>query len=349
MLDALSTWSGETLHVRFDHPTATWMLVAIHHARRGSAGGGTRMKRYPSVDAAVADALALAEAMTYKWTLAGIPIGGAKAVLAVPDGLDAGARSDLLRRYGSFVASLRGAFRTGPDVGTSPEDMDVIAETGGEHVSSRASQGVEGGSTAPTAVGVLAGIRAAVAHVLEEPSLAGRTIAIQGLGGVGSRLATALDAAGARVVACDLDASAARRAAEGGRIEIVEPAAIYDVPCDVFAPCALGGVLNGDTIPRLRCRIVAGAANNQLAELEDARRLRERGITYAPDYAVNAGGVIGVVGVESYGWSEEQARLEVEGRITGTLREIFGLAERDGIDTETAARRLARQRLSKEG
>jgi leucine dehydrogenase len=348
MLDALRSWSGETLHVRFDHASGTLMLVAIHHARRGRAGGGTRMKTYLSTEAAVEDATALAEAMTYKWALAGIPIGGAKAVLAVPRDLDPAARPDLLRRYGSFVASLRGAFRTGPDVGTTPEDMDVIAETGGENVSSRASQGVEGGSTAPTAVGVLAGIRAAVEHVFADGQLAGRTIAIQGLGGVGSRLAAALSGEGARVVASDVDAAAVRRAQEVSRAESVAPDAIYDVECDVFAPCALGAVLDRETIPRLRCRVVAGAANNQLAELDDARRLHERHILYAPDYAVNAGGVIGVVGVESFGWSEEQAKTEVEGRVTANLREIFALAERDGVDTETAARRLARQRLADE-
>jgi leucine dehydrogenase len=347
MREALRGWSGETLHSRFDHETGTLMVIAVHLARRGRAGGGTRMKSYPTEDAAIVDALALAEAMTYKWALAGIPIGGAKAVLAVPPDLDAAARPDLLRRYGSFVASLRGAFRTGPDVGTTPEDMDVIAETGGEHVSSRASQGIAGGSTAPTAVGVLAGLRAAIAHVIGDGPLRERTIAIQGLGGVGGRLAASLRSEGARVVACDVDAESARRADDAG-VEIVAPDAVYDVACDAFAPCALGGVLNRDTIPRLRCRIVAGAANNQLAELDDARRLHERGILYAPDYAVNAGGVIGVVGVESYGWSEDRARSEVEGRITANLREIFTLAEREGVDTETSARRLARRRLDED-
>jgi leucine dehydrogenase len=345
MLDALRSWSGESLHARFDDATGTLMLVAIHHARRGRAGGGTRMKSYPSAEAAVADAFALSEAMTYKWALAGLPIGGAKAVLAVPPGLDPAARPDLLRRYGSFVASLRGAFRTGPDVGTTPEDMDVIAETGGEYVSSRASQGIAGGSTAPTAVGVHAGIRAALAHAFGDGSLAGRAIAIQGLGGVGSRLAASARAGGARVVACDVDAAAVKQAREAG-VEIVAPEAIYDVPCDVFAPCALGGVLRADVIARLRCRIVAGAANNQLATLDDARRLHERGILYAPDYAINAGGVIGVVGVEDLGWTDEQAGAEVAQRITANLHEIFALAEREGIYTETAARRLARQRLN---
>ncbi|HVS66373.1 MAG TPA: Glu/Leu/Phe/Val dehydrogenase dimerization domain-containing protein [Thermoanaerobaculia bacterium] len=345
MWEALGNWSGETLHARHDHATGTLMLVAIHRAGRGRAGGGTRMKCYGSREAAVADALALAEAMTYKWALAGIPIGGAKAVLAVPPDLDPAARLDLLRRYGSFVASLRGAFGTGPDVGTTPEDMDVIAETGGEHVSSRASQGIEGGSTAPTAVGVLAGIRAAIAHVFGEAPLAERTFAIQGLGGVGSRVAAALAAEGSRVIVCDVDGEAVRRTCEGSAIEEVAPDTIYDVACDLFAPCALGGVLNAETIPRLRCRIVAGAANNQLGADDGARRLDDRGILYAPDFAVNAGGVIGVVGVESYGWSEERARAEVEARITRNLAEIFALAESESIDTESAARRLALERL----
>jgi leucine dehydrogenase len=304
------------------------------------------MKSYASAEAAIADATALAEAMTYKWALAGIPVGGAKAVLAVPPGLDSAARPDLLRRYGTFVASLRGAFRTGPDVGTTPEDMDVIAETGGEYVSSRASQGIAGGSTAPTAVGVHAGIGAALEQVFGDGSFAGRTIAIQGLGGVGSRLVATARAEGAHVVACDVDAAAVRRARDEAGVEIVAPEAIYDTACDVFAPCALGGVLRADVVARLRCRIVAGAANNQLATLDDARRLHERGILYAPDYAINAGGVIGVVGVEDRGWTDEQAGGEVTQRISATLREIFALAEREGIDTETAARRLARQRLA---
>jgi leucine dehydrogenase len=166
---------------------------------------------------------------------------------------------------------------------------------------------------------------------------------------VGSRLAAALHHEGARVVACDVDASAARAAREASCVELVAPEAIYDAECDVFAPSALGGVLNAETIPRLRCRVVAGAANNQLAELADARRLHDRGILYAPDYAVNAGGVIGVVGVESFGWSDEQAMGEVERRVTTNLRDIFALAERESLDTETAARRLARQRLADDG
>jgi leucine dehydrogenase len=269
---------------------------------------------------------------------AGLPRGGGKAVLAVPE-LPAGEpRKRLLRRYGELVASLGGSYRTAGDMNISPADLDVVAETC-PWVYGTTGRG--GNSGRGTARGALHAIRATVEHAFGSPDLADRSVLVQGAGAVGAILARELADAGARVVVSDVDE--ARAAATG--CETVPPGHAAETEVDVYSPCAVGGTLSVESIPRLACRAVAGCANNQLAEPEDADRLRERGILYAPDYVVNAGGIIQLIGLEDEGWDEEQLEARLAG-IGDTLRTLFADAEAGGITPAEAADRLVRRRLS---
>ena len=336
--DLIRAWDGEEAVIRFDRPTGSWMFVCIHSTARGPAGGGTRMKTYVEPGDVLADAMRLASAMTLKMAAVDMPFGGGKAVLAVPDLLDDEARRGLLLRYADLVASLRGTFHTGPDVNTTVADMDVIGERC-PYVFCRSEERGGSGDPGPhTARGVFHGIRASVRHVFGTDSLEGRVVLVQGLGSVGAPLAAELAAAGARVLVSDV---APRRVAG---TEPVPAEEVIGTECDVYAPCALGGTLNAETIPRLRCRIVAGSANNQLAEPEDAERLREAGILYAPDFVINAGGVLNALGSEHLGWTREQIEERLA-QIGDTLEEIYSKAEAEAITTEAAAERLARSRL----
>jgi leucine dehydrogenase len=338
--ELIRSWDGEEVVVRFDQPTGTWMFVCIHSTFRGPAGGGTRMKVYAKPSDALADAMQLASAMTLKMAAVDMPFGGAKAVLAVPELLDGEARRGLLLRYGDLVASLRGTFNTGPDVNTSAADMDVIGERCG-YVFCRSDENGGSGDPGPhTARGVFHGIRASVRHVFGTDSLEGRVVLVQGLGSVGGPLAGELLAAGARVLASEVVPGRAERLGA----EVVPAEEVIGTQCDVYAPCALGGTLNAETIPLLTCRIVAGSANNQLAEPEDAERLRAAGILYAPDFVINAGGVLNSLGSEHLGWAREQIEERLAG-IGDTLEEIYRTAEAEGITTEAAAEHTARTRL----
>jgi len=337
--DLIRAWDGEEVVVRFDRPTGSWMFVCIHSTARGPAGGGTRMKTYAEPSDALADAMRLAGAMTLKMAAVEMPFGGAKAVLAVPELVDGDARRGLLLRYAELVASLHGTFHTGPDVNTTVADMDVIGERC-PYVFCRSEEHGGSGNPGPyTARGVFHGIRASVRHVFGTDSLAGRAVLVQGLGSVGAPLAAELAAAGARVLVSDV---VPKRVAGA---ELVPPEEVVGAECDVYAPCALGGTLNAETIPRLRCRIVAGSANNQLAEPADAERLREAGILYAPDFVVNAGGVLNSLGAEHLGWTGEQIEERLAG-IGDTLEEIYEKAAVQGTTTEDAAQQLARERLA---
>jgi leucine dehydrogenase len=338
---ATTGWGGESIVTRFDRETGAWIFVAIHSSLLGPASGGTRMIAYPDRDAARRDAMRLAAGMTYKWAAAGFPRGGGKAVIAAPVGLDPGSRDELLRRYGSLVKELSGRFWTGADAGTTAEDMDVIAETGSPFIFSRTlSRGGAGGSGEWTALGVYAAIETVCRRLFGEASPAGRRVLVQGAGSVGRPLIERLAAAQARVSFTDVMPDACR----GLPGAFVAPEEVFATPCDIFAPCALGAILNAETIPRLLCRAVVGAANNQLAEGEDAERLQSRGILYAPDFVVNAGGAIAITGIESLGWSTGRAEREVRG-IADTLSRVLELAQAEGLTTEAAARRLAERRL----
>lgn len=307
------------------------------------------MKSYPNLAAALADALNLAEGMTYKCALAGLPRGGGKAVIAVPaGGLDASARRGLLLRYGALVRQLGtgGLYDTGPDVGTTSEDMDIIAETGAPYVFGRTTEHGGSGSSGPaTALGVFSAIEAACEHLFGGGDVTSRRIVVQGAGSVGGALIEMLREAGAEVLFSDADERAVRHFRDELGLVFIPPEKVYDAECDIFSPCALGGVLNSETIPRLRCRAVAGAANNQLATREDAERLRARGILYAPDFVVNIGGAVALEGIESLGWTRAQVDERIRG-VRDTLREIFEQSAREGATTDHVARRLAEARLA---
>jgi leucine dehydrogenase len=341
----LGHWEGELVVTHADQLSGAWFVIAVHSTRLGPGAGGTRMRLYPSLAAAIQDACQLARSMTYKFAAADFPLGGAKPVIALPAAWDQRGRSDLLQRFGALVRRLRGLYVTGPDVGTSAADMDVIGTTGGPYVFGRTAEaGGSGSSAPPTAVGVFCGIEALVAHLFGTPELHGRRVLIQGAGGVGQELIPQLMAAGAEVLVSEIDPVVVQRLQTAG-IAIVHPDQVSGTPCDIFAPCALGGILNRETIAQLRCRGIAGAANNQLATAEDAEHLRARGIVYVPDFVVNSGGAITVVGVEALGWSPAQAQAKVRA-IGDTVRQVLQRAEADGVTTDAAARQLAEQRLA---
>ena len=263
-------WDGEAAVIRRDSESGAWIFVCLHSTRLGPAGGGTRMKVYATPAEALEDAMRLSAAMTRKLAIAGLPFGGGKAVLAVPSVPSGEQRRALLLRYGDLVASLGGTYRTSSDINTNEADMDVIGERT-EYVFGRSRQaGGSGNPAAPTAVGVFHGIRSSVEYALGSPDLEGRTVLVQGAGGVGSALAEHLAAAGASVLVADIDSERAGR----WPLVLAEQRSILTrslgSACDVYAPCAVGGVLSSETVERLRCRIVAGSANNQLAEPEAA-------------------------------------------------------------------------------
>ena len=317
-------------------------VIAIPSTVLGPGLGGTRMWPYASVDEAVVDVLRLSRGMTYKAAAAGINLGGGKAVILGDPKRD---KSEaLMRAFGRFVDSLGGSYITAEDVGTDTRDMDQVA------VETRWVTGVSpehGGAGDPspvTAFGVLQGIRASAERLWGSPTLAGRSVAIQGLGSVGGYLAGYLREEGAKVFGCDIDAEATARAAETG-VEIVPPEQIYEVACDVFAPCALGAILNDRTIPLLKAKAVAGGANNQLAEPErHGHELAARGILYAPDFVINAGGLIHVYN-EFIGYNAERAKRMARGIFDNVLR-AYAIAERDGIPPSEAGDRMAEERLA---
>ena len=302
------------------------------------------MAVYAAPAEAMRDGMRLAAGMTVKMAVAGVPFGGGKAVLAVPALPEGEERVGLLRRYAAAVASLGGNFWTGCDMNTTPADLDVMAEICPYVFGRSIAHGGSGEPGPHTARGVFHGIRATAEHTLGSPSLEGRTVLVQGVGSVGARLAELLAEAGARVLVTDVADERAVRVAERIRASVVPPEEAVEAECDIYAPCATGGTLSAETIPRLRCRVVAGSANNQLATPADADRLRERGITYAPDFVINAGGVFYNVGTEALGWDAARVERALEG-IGETLAEIYARSDADGISTARAAEALAASRL----
>jgi leucine dehydrogenase len=333
----LADWDGEHAVVRHDAESGAWIFVCVHSTVLGPAGGGTRMRVYPTPVDGLADAMRLSGAMTRKMAAAGMPRGGGKAVLAVPELPGGEPRKRLLRRYGELVASLGGSYRTAGDMNISPEDLDVVAETC-PWVYGTTGRG--GNSGRGTARGALHAVRATIEHLSGSPELAGRTVLVQGAGSVGAVLARELAEADAHVLVSDVDES--RAAATG--CETVPPERALEAEVDVYSPCAVGGTLSAASIPRLACRAVAGCANNQLADPAAAEQLHERGILYAPDYVVSAGGIIQLIGLEDEGWDEAQLAKRLAG-IGDTLRALFAEAQAEGITPAEAADRLVRRRL----
>ncbi|MEV0155358.1 Glu/Leu/Phe/Val dehydrogenase dimerization domain-containing protein [Micromonospora sp. NPDC050686] len=322
-------------------------IIGIYSTALGPALGGTRFYPYASEEAALADVLDLSRGMAYKNALAGLDLGGGKAVIwGDPEQLKSEA---LLRAYGRFVESLGGRYYTACDVGTYVADMDVIArET--RYVTGRSVEhGGAGDSSILTAWGVFQGMRAAAEHTWGTPSLAGRRVGVAGLGKVGKYLTGHLVEDGAEVVATDVNPKALEWArATYPQVTLVDDgAALAAADIDVYAPCALGGALNDDTVPALRAKVVAGAANNQLAHPGIEKVLADRGILYTPDYVVNAGGVIQVAD-EIEGFNFDRAKLRAT-KIFDTTREILRLADDEGVPPAVAADRLAERRMAEIG
>lgn len=339
----IEKWDGKGVVVRHDRPTGTWIFIALHDARRGPMAGGTRMKVYPDLVEGLRDAMRLAEGMTWKWAGIGLPRGGAKAVLAIPRPLADDEKEGLLLRYGDLVESLGGAFTTGADLGAGPEQMAIVARR------SRHVLGVDGDGTSTdpgpfTARGVFVGLVAALGHVFGSRDLAERSVLVEGLGGVGLPLASNLAEGGARLLVADLDQAKAERFAGEVGADVVPLAEVPSTPCDVYAPCAVGATVNAETIPRLRCRLVAGSANNQLGADADAELLRARGIVYVPDWVLNAGGAIALSALKE-GHDRDTAIARVDG-IAATVTEILEDASARGDSTLAAAQRRIERELA---
>jgi leucine dehydrogenase len=334
---------GEFEQVVYNHDPASGLraIIAIHSTALGPALGGTRFYPYPSEDHALADVLRLARGMSFKAAAAGLNLGGGKAVIiGDPKRIKSEA---LLRAHGRFVESLGGRYITAEDIGTFSADMDVVAlET--RFVTGRSvSQGGGGDPSINTAYGVVQGLRAVAEELWKDTDLAGRHVVVQGVGKVGSNLCRLLHEAGARLTVADVDLDNVARAVKEFGVDTVEPDKAHAVECDIFAPCALGAIVNDDTLPELKCAAVAGSANNVLARPEHGWALREAGILYAPDYVINAGGLINVAD-ELQGYNPERARSRVRG-IFDLLRAVFHRAKQDGIPTSEAADRIAEERM----
>ncbi|MFQ5888639.1 MAG: Glu/Leu/Phe/Val dehydrogenase dimerization domain-containing protein [Gemmatimonadota bacterium] len=346
MRTLIEGWDGHAVVTRHDRATGTWFFIAVHDPTLGMPVGGCRMKSYPTPEDGLRDAMRLAEGMTYKWAAIDFPFGGGKGVLAVPHPLVGPEREALLRRFGRLVDSLNGAFATGEDLGTTPSDMGIMAE---ECRYIMGQSGPEGESADPgpyTALGVFTGILVAVRHALGHEGLEGRRVLVQGVGDVGAPLARLLAGAGAELLVSDLDAAKAEALAAEIGAGVVPPEEVYGAECDVYAPCAVGATVNSETIPRMRCHIVAGSANNQLESESDADRLHERGILYAPDYIVNAGGAIAFGLMHGGVTDDAELRARVV-RVGDSLAEIFADAAASGESPAHAARRKAERVLER--
>jgi glutamate dehydrogenase/leucine dehydrogenase len=342
VFDRMAEHGHEQVIFCYDAATGMRAIVAIHSTALGPARGGTRYAAYEREEDALEDALRLSEGMTNKFAWTDMPRGGAKAVLLADDPLD---KPIHLRVYGRHVELLAGRFGTGPDYGTTSADMAEIARETTWVWGASEAQGGTGDSSPLTARGTFSGIAAAVEHVFGSQDVGGRTVALQGLGGVGSNLAGLLVGAGARVIGADPDEPRARALADRLGFELVSPEEIYDQECDVFSPNARGGAINAETIPRLRCRIVAGGANNQLGEAADGARLHDRGILYAPDYVINSAGAYLIAGRGELGYSDERLEQAAVG-IGPALKLIFRRATEQDRPTAEVADEIAAERVA---
>jgi leucine dehydrogenase len=342
----LATLEHEELLVRRGTRSGLYCVVAVHSTARGPALGGCRMWRYRDSRAAVRDALNLSRAMTFKSAVAGLPLGGGKGVIMLPDGPPQGrARKNVLLDFADTVEAIGGRYITAEDVGTSARDMTVIAQ-GTEHVSGLArSRGGSGDPSPYTALGVETAVIASVERALGKASLKGRSAAVVGLGHVGLRVAQLLAKRGAKLLVADIDR---RKRIEAERLGArwVTPQKAMSAPVDVLVPCALGGVLDHDTVPALQAPVVAGAANNQLADESVAELLQRKGVLWAPDFVANAGGIINIsVEFDPSGYDPRAARQRVRG-IGDTLRAIYDATDDGGVTPLSAALELARTNLS---
>ena len=332
----------EQVVFNYDEASGLKAIIAIHDTTLGPALGGTRIWNYDSEEEALNDVLRLSKGMTYKSAAAGLNLGGGKAVIiGDPEEIKS---EELWRAYGRFVQSLNGRYITAEDVNTTVDDMEIVAEETG-FVTGLPS--TSGDPSPVTALGTFHGIRAAAEEVYGSDDLSGKVVAVQGVGHVGQNLVRHLKKAGADVVITDIKQENIDAVVEEFGVKVVEPGKIYSVNCDIFAPCALGAVINDDTIPQLKCDIVAGAANNVLEEKRHGDMLEEKGIAYAPDYVINAGGVINVYD-ELIGYNRERALRRTK-NIFDNIKKVFKISNRDNIPTYEAADIMAEERIENIG
>ena len=342
MFEAMAQHEHEQLVFCYEPAAGYKGIIAIHNTTLGPALGGTRFWNYDSDADAIRDALRLARGMTYKAAVAGLNLGGGKSVIIGDNKTTR--REPIFRAHGRFVESLRGRYITAEDVGTSVDDMEWV------RMETKNVTGIYGGSGDPspvTAYGTYRGIKAAAKAQYGDDSLEGRTIAVQGLGHVGWYLCGLLEEEGAKLIATDIDEAKVQAVAETFDARAVGPDEIYGVEADIYAPCALGATVNDETIPHFKFDIVAGAANNVLAEPRHGDELDDKGILYAPDYVINAGGLINVYG-ELNGWTSDRARRKA-GEIYDTLVQLFELSRDEGVPPHVAADRLAERRIQQMG
>lgn len=339
IFDSMRSFGHEQLLLSHDPSCGYYGIIAIHDTTLGPALGGTRFWQYKDTDEAITDALRLARGMTYKSAVAGINLGGGKSVI-IGDNRRVD-REALFRAHGRFVETLNGRYITAEDIGTTPADMEYIKlET--DHVAGLL--GLSGDPSPVTAYGVYVGMKAAAKACWGSDALEGKTVAVQGVGNVAYHLCRHLHGEGVRIIVTDIRPEKVTRVVDELGATAVAPEAIYDQQADIYAPCALGATINDETIPQLKVKVVAGAANNQLAEDRHGDELERRGILYAPDYVINGGGVINVYG-ELNRWPAERS-LKKAGEIYDTLLRIFEIARSDRIPTYRAADRLAEQRIA---
>lgn len=343
--DLITAWDGDLCVTRFDKQTGAFFVIAVHSRQRGPAAGGTRARHYESCDDAVTDATRLASAMTLKMAAADLPMGGGKSVIALPvprHELADEVWQRILRVHADSLSALNGSYWTGPDVGTTSADMDVLHAASGFAFGRSEAAGGPGSSAPSTALGVYIALqRAAVEAGIDD--LHGRRVVIQGLGAVGMDVLHLARKDGAELIATDVDPDRCDLARSLGA-SIVEPEEVLDLESDVFVPCAMGGVIDPDVARSIRTAVVAGAANNVLTDDAAGEELARRGIVYAPDFVTNGGGAIHLVGREVLGWTAEEVDRHVEG-IADTLGEVFRASRAEGISTDHAAQVLGESRL----
>ncbi|WP_409251300.1 branched-chain amino acid dehydrogenase [Bacillus sp. SCS-153A] len=326
-----------------DESSGLKAIIGIHDTTLGPALGGTRMWTYDSEEAAIEDALRLAKGMTYKNAAAGLNLGGGKTVIIGDPRKDK--NEEMFRAFGRFIQGLNGRYITAEDVGTTVADMDLIHEETNYVTGISPAFGSSGNPSPVTAYGVYRGMKAAAKEAFGTDSLEGKTIAVQGVGNVAFTLCRHLHEEGAKLIVTDINKEAVQRAVEEFGAKAVDINDIYSVDCDIYAPCALGAVINDETIPQIKAKVIAGAANNQLKDTTHGDTIHEMGIVYAPDYVINAGGVINVAD-ELYGYNRDRAMKKVE-LIYNNVERVIEIAKRDNIPTYLAADRMAEERIER--
>ncbi|MCM3730619.1 branched-chain amino acid dehydrogenase [Fictibacillus nanhaiensis] len=339
----METYDYEQMVICQDKQSGLKAIICIHDTTLGPALGGTRMWTYENEDAAIEDALRLARGMTYKNAAAGLNLGGGKTVIIGDPKKDK--NEEMFRAFGRYIQGLNGRYITAEDVGTTVEDMDLIYQETPFVTGVSPAFGSSGNPSPVTAYGVYRGMKAAAMEAFGTDSLEGKVIAVQGVGHVAYTLCKHLHEEGASLIVTDINKEAVQRAVDDFGAKAVDIDDIYSVDCDIFAPCALGAIINDDTISKIKAKVVAGAANNQLKETRHGDALHEMGIVYAPDYVINAGGVINVAD-ELNGYNRERALKKVE-TIYDNIASVIEISKRDNIPTYLAADRLAEERIER--